>query len=267
MKKKIWIIDFIALIGFLLTFKPQITGYTLHEWLGLAVGLVLMVHLLQHWRWVVSMTRIIRRVKAKQRIKVILDSMMAAGFITIILTGLVISSILNLDLLNYDTWCIVHFVASYTTLVLLVAKVALHWTLIRNTFARAFHLAEKQGALSSEQLSRRKFLKATGFAALGFMVGVGGLASLRKNTKAAPEYPSSQPSVQTDEPLATQATTAPASTQETTPGATATAQPTPTTVVQDGQVLCRKGCAYPGSCKDYQDNNQNGLCDLGEPIW
>jgi len=49
------------------------------------------------------------------------------------------------------------------------------------------------------------------------------------------------------------------------------ALPTPTatsvSVVQTGVALCRYSCPYPGKCRKYVDNNGNGLCDRGEPIW
>ncbi len=192
MKKNFWIIDALALIGFLLALKPQITGYTVHEWLGLAVGLVCLVHLIQHWHWVVSISKIMDRVKAKIRIRFTLDLMMATGVMTIIVSGLVISSLLSLNLLNYDTWRIVHVASSFVTLVLLIWKIALHWDLIKGTVARAFSHPEKREALTSEQLSRRRFLKDAGFASLGLLVVAGGLSSVLNNMKTVTAEESTQ---------------------------------------------------------------------------
>ena len=49
---------------------------------------------------------------------------------------------------------------------------------------------------------------------------------------------------------------------------TATPQPTATAIatseVQACVVRCSRGCSYPGSCRRYTDQNNNGLCDLGE---
>ena len=270
MKKKIWIIDIIALVAFLVLFKPQLTGFSLHEWLGLAIGIVLLVHLLQHWNWVKAIARCLARVKAKQRIRFSVDAAIAAGFFTIIFTGLVISSILNLDLRNYPAWRDVHNVASYATLGLLALKLALHWSLLKNTLGKAFRPAEKQQALTPMGISRRKFLKASGFAAAGFLIGMSGLAVLLKNTEAAPQQEPTPSPTQADQPASTQvtrSTVAPQSTQTAAPSPTATLQPTPTAVVQTGRVLCNKACAFPGRCRLYVDNNQNGLCDRGEPIW
>jgi hypothetical protein len=284
MKKKIWIIDLIAFIGFLLAFKPQITGYTFHEWLGLAVGFTLILHLLQHWRWVKSICRTLNCAKTKLRIRFFLDGFMGLGLITIILTGLVMSSILNLELRNYETWRIVHFSASYITLVLLVAKIALHWRLINNMIAKAFSRPDNQMIMTPEQVSRRKFLKDAGFASmglLGLVVAGSGVNALLKNVRGASANVENQAVTQVDQvataqPTATSTSTL-ASTSNATPNAVATNQPTPTytleptatptTVVQTGRALCNKHCAYPGRCRLYVDNNQNGLCDRGEYIW
>jgi len=284
MKKKIWIVDIFAFVGFLLSFKPQITGYTFHEWLGLGVGFALLLHLLQHWRWVLSISRTLSRVKAKLLIRFFMDGLMGLGLFTIILTGLVMSSILNLTLIHYESWRIVHFSASYITLVLLVAKIALHWRLINNMIAKAFSRPDNQRVMTPEQVSRRTFLKDAGVASvglLGLLVAGSGVNALLKNVRGASANVENQNGSQVEQaamaqPTATTAATR-ASTSNVTSNALATTQPTatytleptatPTTIVQTGRALCNKHCAYPGRCRLYVDNNQNGLCDRGEYIW
>lgn len=284
MKKKIWVIDILAFIGFLLTFKPQITGYTFHEWLGLAVGFALLVHVCQHWRWVTCITRTLGRVKAKLCIRYFLDCLMGLGLTMIILTGLAMSSILNLELRNYEAWRIVHFSASYIMLILLVAKIALHWNLINNMITKAFSRPGNQAIMTPEQVSRRKFLKDAGFASMGLaglLVAGAGVKGLLKNVSGASATDDSQTATQveqaaTAQPTATKELTR-ATTSTTTSNTIATAQPTatytieptatPTMIVQTGRALCNKHCAYPGRCRDYVDNNRNGLCDRGEYIW
>ena len=60
-------------------------------------------------------------------------------------------------------------------------------------------------------------------------------------------------------------TPAPTTTQEyASPQLTATPTPTSTPGTSACIVRCPKGCAYPGSCRRYIDENMNGLCDLGE---
>lgn len=121
-----------------MTFLPQITDYDLHEWLGLAVGATLIVHLIQHWQWMVSISKNLYKSQAHLLICYFLHGLLASGKSGIILTGLVISSILSLSLVNYEAWYVVHFSISYISLVLLLLKIALHWKQINNVIACLF---------------------------------------------------------------------------------------------------------------------------------
>jgi hypothetical protein len=50
-------LDVTILVSFSLAYSFGFTGDAVHEWLGLALGLVLLVHLTLHWDWVVRTTR------------------------------------------------------------------------------------------------------------------------------------------------------------------------------------------------------------------
>ena len=43
--------------GFLLATDPHATGQAIHEWLGIAFGATIIVHLLLHWKWIVNVVR------------------------------------------------------------------------------------------------------------------------------------------------------------------------------------------------------------------
>lgn len=277
MKKKIILIDIIALLGFVLTFYPSLTGYDLHEWVGLGVGSVLLVHLVQHWRWVCSISKKMACLQRKIRMRFIVDVMMATGFVMIIFTGLVISALLNLQLAHYETWRDLHFASSYATLVMLALKTALHWQWLKGTLRNAFKPAKSLETLSSQQLSRRMFLKQAGLAGLGLAALAGGVGALLSSSKpvaagsqanaapTTPTIPTQQPTkVSTAMPTSVVADTNPTALPPI-------AQPTPTATAVvpavTGVALCRYSCPYPGKCKKYVDNNGNGYCDRGEPIW
>ncbi len=277
MKKKIWIIDLLALSGFLLTFLPQITGYDLHEWLGLAVGATLIVHLIQHWRWVVSISKNLQKSKARLLIRYFLDGLLALGLTGIVLTGLVISSILNLSLVNYEAWYVVHFSISYISLVLLLLKITLHWKQINNMIACLFKHERCEPELTPAQVSRRLFLRDAGFASIGLFVAGSGINSLLRNVAEVSasnivQVPTqAATATQAPGPTAFSATLQTGSPQETVtaPRATDTLAPsaTPTATTASGKALCNLHCAYPGKCRKYVDNNGNGYCDRGEFIW
>jgi hypothetical protein len=51
------VVDVIVFAGVLTTFAPKMTGQFLHEWLGLAFGVTLLVHVILHWQWLVKVTQ------------------------------------------------------------------------------------------------------------------------------------------------------------------------------------------------------------------
>ena len=51
------VIDAVALVAYVIVSLPSLTGVAPHEWLGLAVAVVLIVHLAQHLGHVVSSVR------------------------------------------------------------------------------------------------------------------------------------------------------------------------------------------------------------------
>ena len=44
--------DLILLIGFTIAYSYGFTGIGIHEWLGIALGAALLLHLTLHWEWV-----------------------------------------------------------------------------------------------------------------------------------------------------------------------------------------------------------------------
>ncbi|MCK5794063.1 MAG: hypothetical protein KAH12_05130 [Anaerolineales bacterium] len=46
--KRNWLIDAFLFVGFLLTFFLDLTGLTIHQWLGIGVGSFALYHILAH---------------------------------------------------------------------------------------------------------------------------------------------------------------------------------------------------------------------------
>jgi hypothetical protein len=296
-KTTIWI-DLIAFAGFLLAFMPDLTGYQWHEWLGLAIGGVLLIHLLQHTQWVKGAVQCFARKKWKVLGKFLLDAALGLSFFTIIVSGVVISSLLMLPLSRYETWRLIHVIASYATLAVLGLKIALHWDWLKRAVQKWL---EPAGEKAPVLASRRKFLRTCGITGLALVVAVAEWKEWQSKVQAgAPAPVSDEPQPQsenllpallaaepTPEPSATPTpldlmteqdkqanahTAAPTATSQ--PEATVSSLPTITEtpaeggVVLTGVVRCARGCAYPGKCRKYQDTiTANGKCDLGEPIW
>ena len=73
-----------------------------HQWLGVAVGLFTGYHLWKHWSWVKAVTtRLFGRTSGQSRVFYTVDAGLAVGLTAISVTGLVISTWLDLPLGSY----------------------------------------------------------------------------------------------------------------------------------------------------------------------
>lgn len=289
-----WWIDALMFVGYLLCFYLDLTDVIGHQWLGVGIGVLMVLHTWLHWDWVRAVTvRLLKGTNAKNRWYYLIDVLLLFGFIVILETGVVISTWLNLNLSNYPAWLDIHLYASYITLVLLVLKVGLHWRWVVNTTARIFSL--NNGKMPAGRLApvpvpvrtdkgaidRRRFLGLMGVVGAGSVLAVanvvrantlhsdtsdGNASAMGLTDQAAAQASATATSTTTVEKtsVATEtATVAP----EIKPIATATVEPTaaPTQAAATAcQVRCPRGCAYPGHCRRYTDQNGNRLCDLGE---
>ena len=136
-QKRNWIIDAVLFGGFLVALWLDLTGVAVHQWLGIAVGALAGYHLVAHWSWVEAVTsRLFGRTSRQSRQFYAVDAGLAVGFVTIAVTGLAISTWLDLGLASYAVWRNIHVLASVVTLALVVGKIGLHWRWIVSTARR-----------------------------------------------------------------------------------------------------------------------------------
>ena len=126
------LIDLSILLGFLIAFEPDVTGIEIHEWLGLTLFFTLLVHLVLHWQWVVKVTlRFFKKMSLNIRINYLVDFLIFLAFITLNLSGLLISKFalqkLGINLPRNGAWKQVHTLAADVTLYLVALHFALHW--------------------------------------------------------------------------------------------------------------------------------------------
>jgi hypothetical protein len=301
-QKKNWWVDAVLFIGFIAAFYLEWSGIELHQWLGVGVTALAAYHLAAHWDWVKAVTRrFMGGTCSHSRLCYALDAALVVGFAFILLSGLAISTWLELPLADYPAWKNLHVIGSIGTLLVTVAKIALHWRWIVDTAhkrllkplatAPAQHTAVRASVRTS---NRRDFLKLAGFTGIAAALATGkAIAAITPQTAAA-----AAPAPVHSEDLSTPAFTPiveyyaqPEPTQPAanataqlenepilTPQATITALPiatatviaptsTPAAVAESAcRVRCSKGCSYPGRCRKYTDQNNNNLCDLGECI-
>lgn len=229
-----------ALTGaFLIVLKPFLTGMALHEWMGLAIGGALAVHMLLHWSWIVAVTRkLTGKIPPQARLYYALNAALLAGFFTIIGSGVAMSQealpLFDFRGPAYTALATLHKVVSYGTLTLLIVKVGLHGKWLVNAVrchVLGMRPAQKKAAScesvappvrgsASPTISRRRFLTLGGSAVcLAFLVG-----KWNPRWNAKDEIANADTLTQ-PEPVANQDPTA-------TPAPTQVAEATPTQVVE-----------------------------------
>ena len=288
-----WWLDAGMMLGYLFCFGLDFTGLIGHEVLGILVGGLAFFHLSIHMNWITAVgKRFFKGTNGRNRWYLLIDLSLFLGFATILGTGLVISSFLNLNLGNYGLWRGIHIGSAVLTLGVLIVKINLHRNWIINGAHKIFGRRASQPTrnpvpvpvpvtVDTRQIDRRKFLGMMGVVGVGSALAVSNLLS--ESTLRKVNAVTGEASSETLSALATQTVTptqntvteeavssnaATVSTETVEPILTETSQPTATVIPQQAaancQVRCPRGCSFPGHCRRYTDQNGNGYCDLGE---
>jgi len=252
-----WIIDAILFAGFIICFLADMTGLIAHQILGIAVGALCVYHMILHWTWIKTITtRLFKRTSKQAEQFYILNAGITLGLLTMLITGLFISTWFELATEHYLVFKNIHVIAAIVTLLLVVLKIALHrrWiveTAKHHIFTRSAIKEQTpcpQPAAVSCDTERRNFLKLMGIVGLLSAVAIGGSLDGIKNTLVNTAEKSSAASTNQDSVKSS-----------TNTSGTSGGESTSTCTVR-----CHEGCSYPGRCHRYTDSNNNGRCDLGE---
>jgi hypothetical protein len=277
-QKMNWWIDLVLVSLFWISFFPDFTGLELHQWLGIAAMALAVWHLIKHWSWVEAVTlRFFSRTSPQARLNYLVDAGVMLGFVMILLTGLFISTWLDLPLSDLAAWTHVHLMVSVFTLLLVVLKLVLHWRWVAHAARRCVFdpvfLRARRDALprSANPVDRRDFLKVAGILGVATVATLHGLFDDTQQVQAESVLPN-QSGGDPPQPTATLAVpgqssdAADASTplESVATQAAPAAEPTAAAPATACVVLCPNGCSYPGRCRRYVDRNGNNLCDNGE---
>lgn len=203
-QKTNWIIDVILFAGFLLAFFLDLTGLSLHQWLGVLLGVLALVHLVVHWQWFSTVTeRFLAKTSNRSRLYYLIDFAILGGFVLIGLTGLIISSWLNLSLTNYQMWRDLHETISIATLIIVVLKIGFHWRWVVNT-ARMYvfvfpapvaparqpvlaqvNVSPTPDRAKTRQLNRRDFIRVMGVVGAASLLAMSNVLNSDNLTAAA----------------------------------------------------------------------------------
>lgn len=134
-------LDVAMFAAVLVAYNPAWTGSALHEWLCLAIMAALFVHLVVNWDQTTRMlARFVGRLRAMPRLNLVVDIALFVAFVTVMLSGLVISQAITgaLGITNTPSalWIHVHSAAADVAVALLLAHAVLHWKWIVRTVRR-----------------------------------------------------------------------------------------------------------------------------------
>jgi hypothetical protein len=285
-----WMVDVGLCIAFLASFLLDLTGLELHQWIGVAASGLAAYHLVAHWTWVRTVTaRFLGKVSNRARLYYAIDASILGGFAAIGLSGLVISSWLNLPLNRYDLWRTVHVWVSIATLVLTALKLVLHRRWLAATTRKVLSrrtpdavperqpVAAASPTRSQRLISRRDMVTMTGVASVGMLFALVGAANGLRDAAGSQDAEGTEPSSTEGSAQDSEGTSAAAdgddtdasSAQEADTGSNSWASQlwgsSGSSTAEDAcRVRCNRGCSYPGHCRRYTDSNGNNLCDLGE---
>ena len=125
----------------MLALAPNFTGLSVHEWLGIGLGVGLVIHLLLHWQWIMAVgRRFFSRLPAATRFNLLLNAALFSDVVILVFTGLMISRealpLLGLSLEGGRQWSGLHKLAADLSLALTGLHVAVHWKWILNAGKR-----------------------------------------------------------------------------------------------------------------------------------
>jgi hypothetical protein len=138
---RLFLIDLAIFATFVLVMDVPLTGLAVHEWLGIAIAIGLVVHLVQHTNWIVTTTRrIFSATSWRNRLNYLMMGVLFLAFVAVIASGLIISEValpwLGITTNPASFWVWLHLASVSSVLWLTALHVALNWKWIATTVRR-----------------------------------------------------------------------------------------------------------------------------------
>jgi hypothetical protein len=133
-------LDALLLVAYTLAYSLGFTGIAVHEWLGIGLGLVLIVHLTLHWDWVLRTTRKLLAPGGRDRFIWLINLALLLSMTLCIVSGVMISEValeqLGIRSPSGPFWHQMHSTTATLTLVLVPVHAALRWRWIAGVARR-----------------------------------------------------------------------------------------------------------------------------------
>ncbi|MDR1014808.1 MAG: DUF4405 domain-containing protein [Coriobacteriales bacterium] len=149
-------VDVIAAVVYLVAANPALTGLAIHEWASLGILVVLIVHVAQHYDWVIDAFKRTRRNPSLATTgNLVLDVVTVVVLMVVTVSGIMISRhilpALGLVAQGYFFWNPLHSLFAKVLLALLMVHVVVH-----AKWLWAFFRSLRQGKGASDDSSEKK---------------------------------------------------------------------------------------------------------------
>lgn len=129
--KKYLIIDIIVMVAYIVVANPAFTGIPAHEWIGLGLFLLFVVHTAQHYDWIVETLRSgFGRHSWQRRANLVVDALIVLAFMVCTVSGLLVSGTVlvsfGLYADGYYFWDPLHAASAKILFALLMVHIVLH---------------------------------------------------------------------------------------------------------------------------------------------
>lgn len=129
------------LLSFLLLMDPLATGLYLHEWAGLLICILFIVHKLINWIWIKKTTKnFFRKMPQRNRVLYVIDWLLLIGFTLVVISGIKIAHLIDFSWLGVGRgsvfWRLGHMSFSILCLILVAIHVGLNWKWVLNRFSK-----------------------------------------------------------------------------------------------------------------------------------
>lgn len=142
MNKKNFVLDILIFAAFLVAMSPNLSGIAIHEWLSLALLGTVVVHVLLHWSWITDVGKaFFKKLWHSSRLKFFVDILVLIAFITVSLSGIMISKSalpslgITLGQVNI-AWRQLHSLSADASLLLIGLHFALNWGMVTCMFKK-----------------------------------------------------------------------------------------------------------------------------------
>jgi len=124
-------LDALLLVAYTLAYSLGFTGVATHEWLGIGLGLALLVHLTLHWDWVIRTTGKLFGRGGRERFVWLVNLLLLLTMTLCIASGILISEValpqLGITVTASSFWRQMHDTTATLTLILVPVHAALRW--------------------------------------------------------------------------------------------------------------------------------------------